>query len=194
MARQDWGDRDEREEDERRLARRRTRDDFGQADYTGDYAYDPDNRRGYRAVHRPQTYDFGQADYSRDYVYDAETRRAYRGHDGGPRDERPHEPRSWMDRAGDFFGGRHRMEASAPRPRRPSDRALWEVIVERLEADHRLDLHDVELLVEDREVILNGRVRSRGEKRRIEDLADIDGIRHVQNNLRTRDHSHWTFL
>jgi hypothetical protein len=196
MAREDWRDRDAREDEARRLDRWRDRDDFGQADYSDDYAYDPEGRRGYRAERnrRSDVYDFGQADYSQDYVYDEAARRAYRRQGDEPIHGRPHEPRTWTDRAGDFFGGRRRTDTYAPRPRRPSDRVLWEVIVERLQADRRLDLSDVEVLVEDREVTLNGRVRSKGEKRRIEDIADLDGVRHVQNNLRTRDHAHWTFL
>jgi osmotically-inducible protein OsmY len=69
---------------------------------------------------------------------------------------------------------------------------LWAVIVERLEDERRLDLRHVEVIVEDAEVTLNGSVRTKGDKRRIEDVADIDGVRHVQNNLRVREH--WTFL
>ena len=81
------------------------------------------------------------------------------------------------------------------RPRRgPSDRVLWAVIVERLEHERGLDLRDLEVVVRDAEVTLNGTVRHKADKRRIEDVADIDGVRHVQNNLRRRDHSHWTFL
>jgi osmotically-inducible protein OsmY len=71
---------------------------------------------------------------------------------------------------------------------------LWAVIVERLEDQRGLDLRDVEVLVDNAEVTLNGTVRRKEDKRRIEDVADIDGVRHVQNNLRLRGHSHWTFL
>jgi osmotically-inducible protein OsmY len=63
---------------------------------------------------------------------------------------------------------------------------LWAVIVERLEEERGLDLGDLELLVDDGEVTLNGTVRRKADKRRIEDIADIDGVRHVQNNLRVR--------
>jgi hypothetical protein len=113
-----------------------------------------------------------------------------------PRDRR--EPRSWADRAGAFFTGRDADRAPDERRERrrrgSSDRVLWAVIVQRLK-DHRgLDLHDVEVLVEDGEVTLNGTVRRKEEKRRIEDIVDIDGVRHVQNNLRVRDRGHWTFL
>jgi osmotically-inducible protein OsmY len=37
-------------------------------------------------------------------------------------------------------------------------------------------------------------VRRKDDKRRVEDIADIRGVRHVQNNLRVRDRGHWTFL
>ena len=56
------------------------------------------------------------------------------------------------------------------------------------------DLRGVEVIVEDAEVTLNGKVRHKADRRRIEDIADIEGVRHVQNNLRVHDHGHWTFL
>ena len=88
--------------------------------------------------------------------------------------------------------------AEAEQPRRlrerPSDRVLWAVIMERLEDQRRLDLRDVKVEVHDGEVTLNGTVRHTADKRRIEDVADIDGVRNVQNNLRLRERSHWTFL
>ena len=59
--------------------------------------------------------------------------------------------------------------------------------VERLEDVRGLDLRDVEVLVENAEVTLNGTVRRKEDKRRIEDIADLDGVRHVQNNLRVRE-------
>jgi hypothetical protein len=141
-------------------------EDFGQADYSGDYGHDPE-RGGYRP-----------------YPEDA------RSPDSAHRDERDHgsgeqRGRSWIDRAGAFFGGRE--DPSARRRRGPSDRVLWAVIVERLEDERSLDLRGVEVLVEDAEVTLNGTVRRKDDKRRIEDIVDLDGIRHVQNNLRVRD-------
>jgi hypothetical protein len=205
MAREDWQDREE----ERRRAAMRDRGDYGQADYSGDYGYDPRRRTGYRAEEdiRPPTDDFGQADYSSDYGYDAERGRAYRRHSEDDRDYgrrmdegdyRPAgQPRSWMDRAGDFFSpsARPRDDTRAARRRRgPSDRVLWAVITERLEYERGLDLRGVEVVVEDAEVTLNGTVRRKLDKRRVEDVADIDGVRHVQNNLRVDDRGHWTFF
>jgi len=208
MAREDW---QAREEDRRRAALRGgDRDDFGQADYSRDYGYDPAARSGYRVEDelRPAYNDYGQADYSTDYAYDAERGEAFRRDVGPDRDYgrrmdggayRPMgQPRSWMDKAGEFFSPGPRapkVETRAPRARRgPSDRVLWAVIVERLEDQRGLDLRDLEVIVDDAEVTLNGTVRHKVDKRRIEDIADIDGVRHVQNNLRLREHNHWTFL
>ena len=201
------------------------RDDFGQADFSNDYSYDPDRRAGYRAADESTLGrdDYGQADYSKDYAFDPDSGQGYRryaaenrDYDAGLPPDRSYgrrmdegdyprpaadrsriEPdygerspgergRSWVDRAGAFFGGRE--EGGAVRRRRgPSDRVLWAVIVERLEDERGLDLRDVEVLVEDAEVTLNGTVRRKDDKRRIEDIADLDGVRHVQNNLRLRD-------
>lgn len=219
MAREDWRDED-RERDRRWRMERRDRDDFGQADYSTDYAYDPRHRTGYRADEdiRARGDDYGQADYTNDWAYDPERGRPYRrfsdedrGYDAADRrydagDGRAHGPsRSWMDRAGQFLGGgggrRHEDESRyeddrrARRRRGPSDRVLWAVIMERLEDERRLDLRDVDVLVEDGEVTLNGTVRRKEDKRRIEDIADVEGVRHVQNNLRVRDRDRgWTFL
>jgi osmotically-inducible protein OsmY len=205
MAREDWQDREEK----RRRAALRPRDDFGQADYTDDYGYDDRDRPSYRAARdiRPTVNDYGQADYSTDYAYDPERRGAYRRFDAdsdyGRRMDsgdyrRADQPRSWMDGARDFFSPHPRTPRVGTRPSRarrgPSDRVLWAVIVERLEDERGLDLRDLEVIVEDAEVTLNGTVRHKADKRRIEDVADIDGVRHVQNNLRPRDHRHWTFL
>ncbi|MCR5880528.1 BON domain-containing protein [Phenylobacterium sp. J367] len=202
MAREDWRQRDDgRWERQERPA---GRDDFGQADYSTDYGYDPQRRAGYRADAEPDVRrdDYGQADYSKDYAYDRDRGAAYRRFsaddpdyvrrmDDG--DYRRDEGRSWRERTGGLFGGRP-AEDRSPRRRGSSDRVLWAVIVERLEDERRLDLRDVEVIVEDREVTLNGTVRRKEDRRRIEDIADIDGVRHVQNNLRVRDRGGWTFL
>lgn len=154
----------------------RNRDDYGQADYSTDAGYDRDSGPYRRS---PES----EADYARRM-------------DAG--EYRPTEPapRTWRDRAGEVFSGgsRARTQEPAPRRRGPSDRVLWAVIVERLEHERRLDLRDVEVIVEDAEVTLNGVVARKEDKRRIEDVADIDGVRHVQNNLRVRDNGHWTFF
>jgi hypothetical protein len=212
MPRFDWRDRDEarREEDRRRRWRGDDRDDFGLADYSSEYAYDPQARRGYRTDDRGLRADDDRADYSRDWAHDAERgpyrpemseearyrRERDRYRDARDADERLEpEPRSWMDRAGAFLTGDRDYEGRGERRRRgPSDRVLWAVIVERLEDERGLDLSDVDVIVDDAEVTLNGTVRRKEDKRRIEDIADLRGVHHVQNNLRVRDRGHWTFL
>lgn len=155
MAREDW-----------------MRNDFGQADYSTDYGYDPSRRAGYRT---DETWlgreDYRQADYSSTYRYDPATGRNYRPYEGVER-------RS--------FGGVVR-DPPAKRRRGPSDRVLWAVIAERLDDERGLDLRDVEVSVLDGEVTLNGTVRHKADKRRVEDAVDIDGVDHVQNNLRVRE-------
>ena len=119
--------------------------------------------------------DFGQADYSNQYGYDPRARAGYRTFDEG---------------AGREVG----PDVRRPRRDGPSDRVLWAVITERLDAHRRLDLRDVEVLVRDAEVTLNGTVRHKEDKRRIEDIADIEGVRHLQNNLRVRERARWTLF
>jgi len=157
MRREDW--RDHPADRERRL---RDRDDYGQADYSDLYGYDPRTRSGYRA------YDDGREPYRDERVYD----------------DRP-ERESWD------YGPDHRRHAAR---RGPSDRVLHAIIMERLDDQHRLALRDVDVSVRDAEVTLNGTVRHKADKRRIEDVADIEGVRNVQNNLRVRERSRWTLL
>jgi hypothetical protein len=132
-------------------------EDYGQADYSNLYGYDPRTRSGYKMFNdgRPDGYGYAPTERTNRWDYEHEHRRARR--DG------------------------------------PSDRVLWAVIMERLDAERRLDLRDVDVDVRGGEVTLNGTVRHKSDKRRIEDIADIDGVRNVQNNLRIRE-SRWTFL
>lgn len=183
-------------------------EDFGQADYSSDYRYDPRHRTGYRVEADADGSGYGQADFSEDYGYDPVERRGYRRE---PMDDRwdgrrpaarydedwradaraPHradfddryepargEERSWRDRGLSSWFGGGR--------RRSSDRVLWTVVTERLDNDRRLDASDIEVIVEGGEVTLNGTVRNRDDKRRAEDLAELRDVAHVQNNLRVR--------
>jgi osmotically-inducible protein OsmY len=210
-------------------------DDFGQADYSTDYGYDPRTRTGYRAADDFEARDdFGQADYSEDFGYDAQGRAGYRRSDpearrlhegrydegvhraGGTHYDHRAEDRSFMDQARDFLNpGRDRYDVdrshdgrsfmdqardvlgvNAYRERRAGEqhrqgRVIWAVINGRMDHERRLDARDIEVIVDGNEVILNGTVRSRDEKRLAEDLADVRGISHVQNNLRIRHHTGW---
>lgn len=175
-----------------------TREDYGQADYSEDYGYDPRSRTGYRRAERYEDdRDFGQADYSQDYGYDPRSRTGYRRdefdarreaearreYDDGVRRGDRDEPRSWRD----TFARR------PPRARRrgTSDHVIWAVVSERLAHERGLDDRDIEVLVRDGEVTLNGTVRSRDDKRRAEDLAELHDVRNVQNNLRVRRGFHF---
>jgi hypothetical protein len=134
------------------------KDDFGQADYSTQYGYDPQTRTGFRLADSEvgvgAALDVPAADYVAEPPLDGETR---------------------------TFAERGKKRVG------PSDRVLWAVIVERLEDERRLDLSEVQVLVQDGEVTLNGTVKHKADKRRIEDIADIDGIQNVQNNLRVRE-------
>lgn len=182
MPREDW--RDLEGERLRRLRDRdRDRDDFGQADYSNHYGYDPRSRSGY------PLFDDGRSADDR----------------GGREDPYRPEPRAYDDRHPRPYGvgegrafdrprhGDDEREVRRIRRDGPSDRVLWAVIMERLDDERRLDAREVEVEVRDREVTLNGTVRHKADKRRIEDLADIDGVRNVQNNLRVRP-SRWTLF
>jgi hypothetical protein len=170
MHRDDWRD---REANRRRIG---DRDDYGQADYSNLYGYDPRTRTGYRA------YDDGRPERVDDRRLDER--------------QRDEEPRRFDDNGRRYRDDRLEYERETRRDRRdgPSDRVLWAVIMERLDDERRLDLRDVRVEVQNGEVFLDGMVRHKGDKRRIEDIADIDGVRNVQNNLRVRERSRWTFL
>jgi len=166
MRHDDW-----RDEDRDRQRRLRERDDYGQADYSNAYGYDPQTRSGYRA--------FGDG-------YRGEEGRAWEAREGAHANELRRDHHDLRDRDG-YHGHRARRDG-------PSDRVLWAVITERLDDERRLDLRDVEVIVRDAEVTLNGSVRHKADKRRIEDVADIEGVRNVQNNLRVRERSRWTLF
>lgn len=175
------------------------RDDDGPADYSRD-RYDRDRRSGYRADDAyPDREDYGQADYSEDYVYDPNGRRGIsrekleaQGYDPDRPEEWRGERRTW-DRPSAFgrdLSPRDTRPARSAR-HRPSDRVIWAVVTERIDRDRRLDSSDIEVLVLEGEVTLNGTVRDRDDKRLAEDLAESADVRHVQNNLRVRERSGW---
>lgn len=173
MRRQDWRDRDE---ERHRRSHRDEREDYGQADYSDRYRYDPETRSGYR-------------------VYEDGRRRA-----AGERPyfgERPPYGGGAFTyvRRNDEHEQEHEREARRRHRDGPSDRVLWAVITERLEDERGLDLEDVRVEVRNGEVTLDGTVKHKPDKRRIEDIADIEGVRNVQNNLRVRERDRrWTFL
>lgn len=116
-------------------------------------------------------------------------------------DMRPEEGRSFWDRTrhefAAWFGdrrteqrrlaeGEHR--GKGPRDYRRADARISEDIHDRMTDDAYLDATDVVVEVHDGEVTLLGRVHTRDDRRRAEDIADrVSGVVHVQNNLRADD-------
>lgn len=91
-------------------------------------------------------------------------------------------------READAGYGRPSYRGRGPKNYQRSDERLRELVSERLEEDDDVDASDIEVLVSDGEVTLNGTVDSRRTKRRAEDLAAITyGVKDVHNNLRV-DH------
>ncbi|HEY8383800.1 MAG TPA: CBS domain-containing protein [Microvirga sp.] len=84
---------------------------------------------------------------------------------------------------GEVRRGEH--QGRGPKSYQRSDDRIREDINERLTDDAMIDASEIEVSVQNREVILTGTVRDRGEKRRAEDVAEqVPGVAHVQNNLR----------
>ena len=111
-----------------------------------------------------------------------------------------YERRGWLDRLADklsaWFGDedaerRYRMDEQRDRPRgkgpksyRRSDERIREDVNDQLSEGY-LDASEVEVMVVDGVVTLNGTVNSRSDKRRAEDIADdVRGVKNVENRLR----------
>lgn len=143
--------------------------------------HNPWDRRHADTPHRPELEadrdDYGQADYSRDYAYDPENRAGYL-RDAGP----PGEARSWRGRS-----AHPDRDTRREREREAADRRIFAIVSERLEHDRRVDTSDVELRVENRVVFLDGTVRTREGKLRIEHMAELDGVADIVNALRVRE-------
>jgi hypothetical protein len=177
---------------ERETSRARNEDpleDYGQADFSSAYRYDPQTRSGYRVDPKDEARRQYQdpaiddpARFADEPRYD-EGREPERDYDG---DGRIREERSWAERSGlsSLFGGRT--------DRRSNDRVLWVVATEALHRSRGLDDADIHVRVNEGVVTLEGSVRSREEKRRAEDLVDQRGVRDVHNNLRIRERR-WGF-
>jgi hypothetical protein len=190
--RMDWRDRDarDREDYREREARdapreevRRARaddplEDYGQADFSRDYAYDPESRTGYRVDPKEEARRRYEAESLDPVDRPTADPRYDDRYEGPPRVEE----RSWAERsglAGMFGGGRT--------DRRSNDRVLWVVATEALHKARGIDDRDIHVHVEDAIVTLEGTVRSREEKRRAEDLVDQRGVRDVRNHLQIRE-------
>ena len=151
----------------------------------------------------PSGYRSGQNYGERDYDYDRDRYdRGYEGYgdEGG---------RGWWDRASDavasFFGDedaerRRRMDdqrahrrGRGPKGYRRSDERIKEDVNDRLSDDYYIDASDVEVAVENSEVTLTGTVKSRTDKRRVEDIAEsVSGVTNVENRLRVKQYDYST--
>lgn len=75
-----------------------------------------------------------------------------------------------------------------PKNWRRDDEQIRELVNERLTDDHDVDATDIDVVVADAEVTLQGAVRSRMEKRIADDIAwSVAGVHDVHNRLRIED-------
>jgi osmotically-inducible protein OsmY len=152
---------------------------------SGSYDY---GRYGYRSRYGEPYRGSYEERYSEPY---------YRG-----RSYRGAEDRGFWERAGDevrsWFGDeeaerRRRMDQGrsglyvgrGPRGYKRSDERIREDVNDRLTDDYYLDASDIEVSINDCVVTLTGRVDSRHDKRRAEDIAEsVSGVTDVTNQLR----------
>jgi osmotically-inducible protein OsmY len=165
------------------------------------------SRRRYSGRYSSEPY--GASDYGR-YEYGERAREPYyRGYEGEYREPyyrggygRRSEGRGFIERAGDeiksWFGDeeadrRRRADemrkgmyaGRGPRGYQRSDERIREDVNDRLTDDWYIDASDVEVVVNNSMVTLTGRVDSRDEKRRAEDIAEtVSGVTDVSNQLR----------
>jgi osmotically-inducible protein OsmY len=181
---------------------RRPRGDFPDWDRYGSYR---DVGRGnFTAGDREtwQTDDLGYSDFGYSDGYrrsGAEYEGRGYGRPGFNEDRDSGQRRDFLDRASDevasWFGDddaerRRRMDqhrGKGPKGYIRTDERIREDVNDRLSDDPMLDASDVEVSVSGGEVTLDGKVASRQDKRRAEDLAEsVSGVTHTQNNLRVK--------
>ncbi|RZT31358.1 BON domain-containing protein [Cupriavidus agavae] len=91
------------------------------------------------------------------------------------------------EREGADFNPLQRGEPRWPKGYQRADERVRDDVCERLADDAHLDLSEVEVDVAAGVVSLRGTVRDRGQKHRIEDIADhVIGVKDVQNHLRVQ--------
>ena len=102
---------------------------------------------------------------------------------GGGESERYNAGTGYGSRNPQMTEGSHR--GKGPKNYERSQDRIREDVCERLTDDAMIDATNVEVRVENNEVVLNGTVHNREEKRRAEDLAEaVAGVRNVENRLR----------
>jgi osmotically-inducible protein OsmY len=150
--------------------------DYGQYEY-GDRFHEPYYWRGHEGGYREPHY---RGPYRRGvehYGFFERIGDEIRSWLGDEEAERRHRRMNEMRRG--MYAGR------GPRGYRRSDERIREDVNERLTDDWRVDASDIEVSVDNGVVTLAGRVGSRAEKRRAEDVAEsVSGVTDVSNQLR----------
>ncbi len=112
----------------------------------------------------------------------------YQGSDGG--DDQPQQQGRWQQArpadsqqsGGRWTGG---FAGRGPKGYQRSDERIREEVSDRLMADDRIDASEIEVIVKDGEVTLQGTVDDRWAKRRAEDMVEqVMGVRDVMNQIR----------
>ena len=149
--------------------------------------YDREEDEGYRRgryhepVFRSREYDRGEPSYDRGEYEPG--RRGYSGQD-------PDYPSMYGERERTYpesRSARRSYRGLGPRGYQRSDQRIWEDINDRLTEDDEIDASDIEVIVNNGDVTLNGTVDDRWTKRRVEDVVEeVTGVGEVINQLRTR--------
>lgn len=72
-----------------------------------------------------------------------------------------------------------------PRSYRRSDESIHDEVCRKLTDDPSINASEIEVIVSDSEVVLQGKIDSRSAKRGLEDLVEsVRGVRHVENRVR----------
>ena len=149
--------------------------DYGRYEY-GERAREPYYQRSYEGEYREPYYrgGYGRGAEDRGFLERAgDEIKSWFGDDEAERRRRADE----MRKAG--YAGR------GPRGYQRSDERIREDINDRLTDDWYIDASDVEVIVNNGMVTITGRVDSREDKRRAEDIAEcVSGVTDVSNQLR----------
>jgi osmotically-inducible protein OsmY len=150
--------------------------DYGQYEY-GDRSHEPYYWRGHEGGYREPHYRGPYRRGAEHYGFFERIGDEIRSWLGDEEAERRHRRMNEMRRG--------RYAGRGPRGYRRSDERIREDVNERLTDDWRVDASDIEVSVSNRIVTLTGRVNSREEKRRAEDIAEaVSGVTDVSNQLR----------
>ncbi len=151
--------------------------------------HDDDDRERYRRGKRDDDDDdrersrphgYGREGYGREGYFRGERDYGREGYGReGPYSSEWAGPERWL-RPGPHTG-------RGPRGYQRSDQRIFEEVCDRLTQDGQLDASEIEVLVANREVTLQGTVNSRQDKRRAEDVVEsVSGVEEVHNQLRVR--------